>query len=402
LDALTIVGRKHVSAVAKYLQQLRTLYPHPNRQLFYDDVVVVYLLAFFNPAVRSLRCIEDLSRLEEVNRLLSVDAVCRSTLSEANTLFDPKHLEGLIAHLRQKLPQLKQQDGQLEHLLQQVISFDGSFFHIAGDVQWALWHRNQKSDTRRHVRLNCAFCQATGTVMGVSLSGDDGQGEGAALAAMIQAADDQVEHIYLFDSGVVSFDLIQTILSRSSHLLCNLREQVGFTVQRQQALREADRAAAVISDRIGHLSGSVKHPPPAGLLREVVIAYTDRHGQPRQLRLLTDLLDVPAAVIAALYRYRWQVELLFRWLKLHAQFRHLMSFSRNGVTMGFYIAALAAMLLCLHTQQPLSKYAFNLFGAVASGLARPDEVLPILQRRMRERQLERVRLARKRAEKTGG
>jgi hypothetical protein len=120
------------------------------------------------------------------------------------------------------------------------------------------------------------------------------------------------------------------------------------------------------------------------------------------MRLLTDLLDLPAHLIAELYRHRWQVELFFRWLKLHAQFRHMMSFSRNGVTTSFHIATLAAMLLCVQSNQPLSKYAFNLFGFVANGLATPAEVLKILEKRTREKDLAKARLARKRAEKISG
>ncbi len=405
-----MVGRQHVRAITDYLQKLRTLYPHPNRVLFYDDVVVAYLLAFFNPTLRSLRCVEDMSQLKSVNRFLSVDALCRSTLSEANALFDPSHLLGLIEHVRSKLPRLKQQDVELEQLLQQLVCLDGSFFRMAGDVQWAMWHRDHKTDTRRHVRLNCAFCESSGVPLGVSISGDDGDSEGAAAVKLITTptaegglgpSDPDIERIYLFDSGVVSFDLFSTILRRGEHFLCNLRQPVGFVVQQELPLSAADQAAGVISDRIGRLKGSVGHPPPAGLFREILIPYTDRNGIARQVRLLTDLLDLPVHLIAELYRHRWQVELFFRWLKVHAHFRHLMSCSRNGITTGFYIAIIAAMLLCLHTQQPLNKYALNMFGAVASGLATPEEVLPILARRTRQKELERLRLARKRAEKIG-
>ena len=46
-------------------------------------------------------------------------------------LFDPAHLEPLIADLRARLPSLRHVDGPLEHLLDQVISVDGSFFNLA-------------------------------------------------------------------------------------------------------------------------------------------------------------------------------------------------------------------------------------------------------------------------------
>jgi hypothetical protein len=92
IEAKDLIGRKYLSIVQNYLADLRKLYPHPNRVLFYDDVVVCYLLAFFNSILRSLRCIEDASQIPGVNQFLSVESVCKSTLSEANALFDPQHL----------------------------------------------------------------------------------------------------------------------------------------------------------------------------------------------------------------------------------------------------------------------------------------------------------------------
>jgi hypothetical protein len=401
-----IVGGKHVRGVQKFLNELHARYGHPNRVLFHDHVLVAYLLAFFNPAVRSLRAIEDMSRTPGFRRHVAVPAVCRSTLSDANALFDPAHLEGLIDHLRGRLPQLARQEPQLEQLLKQLVALDGSFFRVAADVQWALRHR--KGNTRhRFVRLNCAFCQATGVPLGVSVSGDDGRGEGAAAVALLARERAAVAEagggppIYLFDSGVVSFALLESLLKDGEEFLCNLRKEVGLLVEKELPLSEKDRAAGVVSDRLVRLKGSPGHTPPEGLLREVIIPYTDRHGRPQRVRLLTSLPDLPAHLIGVLYRYRWQIELFFRWLKVHANFRHLTSHSVRGVTTGFYVAVIGAMLLCIHTGQGLNKYALNLLGAVSSGLASLDETLPIYQRRMRERQLDKDRLARKRAQKAG-
>jgi hypothetical protein len=406
-DLGPLVGRKHLRAITAYLADLRKLYPHQNRILFYDDVVVAYLVAFFNPAIRSLRCIEDASQVPGIRQFLGVEALRRSTLSDANRLFDPAHLQGLIRHVREHLPQSTRHtllDPILQKLVDQIVCLDGSYFRIAGDVQWALWQRNvHTKGTRRHVRLNTSYCLSTGVAEGVSISGDDGVGEGQAAIGLLpeQDPDDPIEHLYLFDSGVVSFGLLTEILKREDHFLCNLQDQVNFAIEQERELTQKDRAASIQSDRIGRLTGSNKHRPPEGLLREIIVNYIDRHGKPRHIRILTDLLELPAHLIAELYRYRWQIELFFRWLKVHAQFRHLMSFSRNGVTTGFYIAVLAAMLLCIHSQQELDKYALNLFGMVAGGLAEPADVLPILERRARAKRLERERLARRKAQKSG-
>ena len=119
------------------------------------------------------------------------------------------------------------------------------------------------------------------------------------------------------------------------------------------------------------------------------------------LPLITSLLDLPAHVIAQLYRWRWQIELFFRWLKVHANFRHLISHDRNGMTMGFYVAVIAVLLMYLHTRRPMSRYAYNLMAQVASGWASIEDILPILEARERECELQRQWQKKRRAEKAG-
>ena len=59
------------------------------------------------------------------------------------------------------------------------------------------------------------------------------------------------------------------------------------------------------------------------------------------------------------------------------------------------------LLNYVQTQRPVSKYAYAMLSLVASGQATLEDIVPILQRRERERELERERLARKKAEKKG-
>jgi hypothetical protein len=305
-----------VRTLEDYLKRLRALYPHPNRVLFYDDVLIAYLLAFFNPAVRSLRLIEDLSQIPAINGHLSVDAVRKSTLSDANSLFDPEHLLPLIEQLRSRVPDLENGNPDLAKLLDKVIAIDGSFFKLAADVDWAL-NKSNAHGTSRYVRLNLAYSLRSGQSDGCQISGDDGRHEGTVAINFIEA-----DQIYLFDSGVVTFDLLRTIKDRGSDFVCCLREEVNFQANQQRDLDGKAKEAGVISDCVGELTGSPCRTPTTGQYREVRVAYTDRHGNPRTLRLFSSLLDTPAHIIAALYKQRWQIELYFRWLKVHANFRH--------------------------------------------------------------------------------
>jgi Transposase DDE domain len=116
--------------------------------------------------------------------------------------------------------------------------------------------------------------------------------------------------------------------------------------------------------------------------------------------LLTTLLEVDASVIGILYRHRWQIELFFRWMKSYARFDHLISHNREGVLLNFYVAVIGVTLLYLHTGRRPSKYLFIMMGMVANGSASLEEIMPILRERERQCQMQRDRVARKRAEKS--
>ena len=63
------------------------------------------------------------------------------------------------------------------------------------------------------------------------------------------------------------------------------------------------------------------------------------------LRIVTDLLDVPAEVVAFLYQYRWTIEVFFRFLKQILGCRHLLSTRREGVQIQIYAAVICCLLL---------------------------------------------------------
>jgi len=159
-----------------------------------------------------------------------------------------------------------------------------------------------------------------------------------------------------------------------------------------------DIEANVRSDELGHFHGasdpsnqdyrSFTAKPPAQRLRRVVV--WDEANQ-KNVVLLTDLLDVPAYVIAAIYRQRWQVELFFKWLKTYANFDHLLSHHPHGVTSQFYVAVIATLLLHLATGRRVSKYALFWLGSVATGQATFAQMQAGLARIEREKELERAR-----------
>ena len=109
------------------------------------------------------------------------------------------------------------------------------------------------------------------------------------------------------------------------------------------------------------------------------------------------------AVIGQLYRYRWQVELFFRWMKSYSNFRHLISQTKEGMQLNLYVAIIGIMLMYLQTGFRPSKYMFAMMSMVATGGATLEDITPILRERERrcalDRESQRKRNAKKRAEK---
>ena len=136
-----------------------------------------------------------------------------------------------------------------------------------------------------------------------------------------------------------------------------------------------------------------------------LILRNDDYGRVERLladgedvRILTSLLTVPAHIIATLYKYRWQVELFFKWLKSYGNFNHLISHTREGVLLSFYVTIIGVVLMYLHTSFRPSKYAMTLLGFVAQG-ASLEEIMPILRERERQCEVERQGAAKRRAKK---
>lgn len=386
-----LFGGKYVRFLQGHLARLRAAHCHPNRTLFFDDVAIAYLLAFFTPTLRSLRTMEDFSQTPAMRQETSVQRMPRSTLSDANKLFDPALLEPIIEELRGRVPNLQRTDPQLGELTHRVVAADSSLFTVAGDVAWALRQRRRNHQPRVTLRLNLQWATAIGVPECVSVTGR-GVGEAQVLLDHLEP-----DLIYVIDRGYVHFELLEGILHACSDFVLRLKSNVGFTALKDLPRSPADREAGVFSDRLGYLEGSPSNHPPGTMLREIIIL--DPANPDRPVRLLSSILDVPAHIVGTLYRRRWKIELFFRWLKVHAHFEHLISHSPNGVRTGFHIAVIAVLLIYVHTQRPPSKYAYNLLGFVAAGQASLADILPILERRERACELDRQRKARKKAQK---
>jgi hypothetical protein len=391
-----IVGAKHIRALERLLEDLPDPEPHGNRTLFLDDVFIASLLAFFNPALRSLRTIEDFSQTKQAQKHLSIPKLCKSTFSDFNKLADPTRLRPILDHLRRQTlkPTAARLPSTLEELHRQILAVDGTFLRTAADVVWAFRQGNNRGTKKSGARLDFTMDVDT-WLPEVVVVAENGESEANNAQGTITPG-----AIHLYDRGIFSFALIRAHITPKADFVMRIREAgkrcPQFEAIETRELSAEARAAGVVSDRTGRLKGSARCKAPNVILREVIIIPPDDPEHP--VRLLTTLLDLDVLTIGLLYRHRWQIELFFRWLKCYARFDHLISHNRDGVLLNFYVAVIGVTLMYLHLGYRPSKYLFSLMGLVANGSATLEEILPILRERERQSKLQRDRVARKRAE----
>jgi hypothetical protein len=390
-----------VEMLRRHVEALRAAAPsHGNRQLFLDDVFIAYLLAFFNPSIRTLRTLEDFSQTQQAQKHLSIQKICRSTLADFQKIADPKRLEPIVEALRSQLVR-KSAGGRLPNDLQalhkQILAVDGTFLPAAADVTWAVVSRNQRDGQTHRARLDWQVDIDTWLPELVVVP-DPGESEADSAARHIVPGT-----ISVYDRAYLSFHLINsfydtdTVTPRAEFVIRLKEPGSNAPTLEDVAVRPLDAAATaagVVSDREVRLPGLERAQKLTVTLREVVVTIPDG----KSVRLLTNLLTVPAHVIAILYQNRWQIELFFKWLKSYAKFNHLISHCRDGVLLNFYVTIIGVMLMYLHTGYRPSKYAMVLLGLVGQG-ATLEEILPILRERERQCEVARQSAAKRRAKK---
>jgi hypothetical protein len=377
-----VQGVKYVRLVETLLQALHEAGTERdragNRQLFYDQYATLLLLYFFTPTVTSLRGVQQLSTLAKVQQCWGIRRTALGSLSEAATVFDAALLQDVISELAlrawtqapQGNPALRKGDLAL---LRDLVAIDGSLLPALPRMVWAVWQDEQHRAAKMHV----AFATLRQVPVGVTVTTGNGS-ERAQARQLVQPGG-----FYVFDRGYVDYELFADLHVLPCSFVARVKEDAAYEVAQAQALSAAARAAGVTHDVVLRRLGSAHHRPCAAQPLRVVRVATDKghpDGTPVEMVLVTNRLDLAADLIALAYRYRWTVELFFRWLKCILGCRHLLSQSENGVQLQVYMALIASLLLSLWVGRAPTKRTYELLCFYLSGWASTREVLAHIDR----------------------
>ncbi len=361
-----------------------------NRTLHFDEYCSLLLLALFNPVLTSLRAVQQASELAKVQEKLGCHRTSLGSLSESAAVFDPALLQEVIGELAGQLTPLAR-DPRLKDVRHVVTLVDGTLLKALPRIAEAMWLTTRTGSVHHAWRLHTQFELDKHVPLRMDLT--NGKNSGASDEKAVLRQHLQPDRCYVMDRWYAQFALFNDIRRAGSSYVCRLRDNSAFDVVEERPLSPEAREANVVRDVVVNLGLSSKGKKrPDHPIRLVMVKVQPHEKRSHRkgntgagpsdglLRIATDLLDVPAEIIALLYLYRYSIELFFRFFKHVLGCRHLFSNRRGGIEIQTYCAIIACMLISLYTGRKPTLRTFEMICYFLMGWASEAELVAHLQK----------------------
>jgi Transposase DDE domain len=359
-----------------------------NRELHFDDYVLLIVLWMFNPALDGMRALQRVSGVEEVQKKLNIKRFSLGSFSESCRQFEPSLLKGVVEQLAGEMQPIARQE-MFKKLPGIVELVDGTLLKTLRTVVEAMWlpGSDGKDAHRTHAwKLHLNFDVDHHVPSSWELT--DARGEGKSHERNVLRKRLAADHTYVLDRNFAEYKLFNDIHRIGSSYVCRLRDNSVHVVLEDRPLSPGDLAANILSDQIVRMGdGSQPAARPDHVMRLVCVKTTPHKKRGKVgggtagpasdgiLRIVTNLLDVPAEVIAFCYAYRWTLEVFIRFFKQILGCRHLLSNRREGIEIQIYAAIICCMLINTLTGRKPNKWMLTLMSLYLGGWASDADVL---------------------------
>jgi hypothetical protein len=314
--------------------------PDPKRLLLEEDYFSLLLFGLLNPVIDSMRGLCAASKITRVQEDVCARPVSLGSFSEAQSVFDPELLKQVFLELSGEACGCWG-DPRLAHLADTLKLVDGTLLPALPRMHWALWLDDQNRAAKLHPTFKVLRQAASDALVTTANTC-----ERKVLRQLVKKGETIVGDRYYG----LEYGFLGELRDAGVSFVFRIRNQPKMEIVEELPLTEADRAAGVVWQGMVNLGTKWRGEP-------VRVVRVEAAG--KELLLATDL-GMEAELIALIYRYRWQIELFFKWLKCILGCRHLMAESPAGVAIQIYSALIAALLLQVFTGKKPTKRVMEL------------------------------------------
>lgn len=171
---------------------------------------------------------------------------------------------------------------------------------------------------------------------------------------------------YVMDRGYLDFSRLYKVHTAGGFFVTRAKSNTKLRRLYSQAVTDEEKGKGIRCDQTVVLTGhKAKKDYPEKLRR---IKYYDVE-QSRYYVFLTNNFTLPAFTIAELYRYRWQVELFFKWIKQHLRVQSFWGYSQNAVKTQIWIAmSVYALVAIIKKELELTKTMYEILQILSISL----------------------------------
>jgi len=272
------------------------------------------------------------SRPDQLYHMGFRSVIAHSTLADANRTRDWRIYADLAQRLIARARQLYAQDPLGIELDQTIYALDSTTIDLCLSLfPWARF-RSTKAAVKLHTLLD-----VRGPIPTMIAISDGKQADVRVLDELIP----EPGAFYVMDRGYVDFERLYRFVLAGAFFVT--RTKVGVQLNRLES-RPVDRTTGIRSDHIVWL----RHPQSAAHYPDRLRRVTYRDPEDgKVLVFLTNNFDLPAEVIAQLYKLRWRVELFFKWIKQNLRIKHFFGTSDNAVKTQVWIAICVYVLVAI-------------------------------------------------------
>ena len=161
--------------------------------------------------------------------------------------------------------------------------------------------------------------------------------------------------IYVFDKGYNDYKAFLHFTQNQTGFVTRIKDNAVYKTIENNIIDD-EIHSGVLEDNV--IEVTVKSGNTATPLQLRKIKFYDR-GSKREFEFITNLLEIRADMIAALYKTRWQIELLFKQLKQNFPLKYFLGDNENAIKIQIYCLLIVNLLLLIVKKRLKRSWAFT-------------------------------------------